>query len=377
MRLGRLLLGGSVAVALAAAAAQGCGGGSSEANGNVCISPPACVGGRTPSSSEQQACLTALGDVACGAQYRAMKECQTYRSVCSASGSFDSSATNTQCANEITAYNTCKQSTTDAGCRPRSCAQRAANCGEVDDGCGGRLQCGTCTNGQTCGANNRCSCTCDPTWCGTLTACGQTLTCPTTCAAPQFCGGGGVANRCGCSPSGTVGPQTSTSVTTATISLEAGSPTSWSNATGARAPDTSYASATMTVGRTTNFLVALSYGFQIPQTAKIDGITVQVERLATSGLATTDFAVHLVKNTQIQSSADNKALTNLIWPQAEGTATYGGPADTWGTTWTPAEINAGGFGVALAATYTGQTGSESARVDAITVTVTYSGANCN
>ena len=32
---------------------------------------------------------------------------------------------------------------------------------------------------------------------------------------------------------------------------------------------------------------------------------------------------------------------------ADGTATYGGPTDLWGTTWTPAQINASNFGVRL------------------------------
>ena len=76
------------------------------------------------------------------------------------------------------------------------------------------------------------------------------------------------------------------------------------------------------------------------------------------------------------SMADNKAMPG-VWSVAETTQTYGGPSDLWGSTWTPAEINAGGFGVAFAATYTGATGSEAARVDAIRVTVHYAGLACN
>jgi hypothetical protein len=49
-----------------------------------------------------------------------------------------------------------------ASCTPRTCGQASANCGNVGDGCGGILACGTCPS-------------------------------------PQICGGGGVPNACGSS----------------------------------------------------------------------------------------------------------------------------------------------------------------------------------
>jgi hypothetical protein len=45
-------------------------------------------------------------------------------------------------------------------CTPRACRQANANCGIIGDGCGGTVDCGTCT-------------------------------------PPATCGGGGVANQCG------------------------------------------------------------------------------------------------------------------------------------------------------------------------------------
>jgi hypothetical protein len=36
-------------------------------------------------------------------------------------------------------------------CVPRTCAQANAQCGAVADGCGGLLDCGTCTPPATCG----------------------------------------------------------------------------------------------------------------------------------------------------------------------------------------------------------------------------------
>jgi hypothetical protein len=48
-------------------------------------------------------------------------------------------------------------------CAPRRCEDVGATCGLVEDGCGGRLSCGTCdaANGQRCEAN-ACACTPDP-----------------------------------------------------------------------------------------------------------------------------------------------------------------------------------------------------------------------
>lgn len=381
MRVGRWLAFAGVTGLITLTALGGCSSGGGGSSNDLCGTAPACAKSTVPSTSSQIDCTQKLNDAKCGAQFKAMKECQTFRAQCTSTGSYSSTNTNLVCATEVNAYNDCNR-LGDAGpdgCRVRTCSQANANCGEVDNGCGVMMNCGTCTNGQTCGGGgspNRCGCQCDPSWCGTLAACNTTITCPNTCTAPQFCGGGGVANRCGCTPAGTVGPLTSTSVTTAIIQLDGGSQQSWSNAAGARTSDSSYASASMTVGSTTQYLVALSYGATLPAGATVDGITVEIERSATAGLATSDYAVHLVKGTQIQSAADNKANVGLNWPTTEATATYGGPTDKWGNTWTAADINAGGFGVALSARYTGATGSEQARVDAIRVTVAYSGVNC-
>ena len=357
MRLGRWVVFAGVTGLVALTALEGCsGGGTTNSATDVCSSIPACAKGAVPSLAAQTACSKLLNDATCGAAFKAMKECQTYRTQCTSSGSVSTSLTNTECRTEITAYNACT-SLGDAGpdgCRVRTCSQANANCGDVDNGCGIPMNCGACANGQTCGGGgspNRCGCACDPSWCGTLTACNTTVTCPTTCAAPQFCGGGGVANRCGCTPAGAVGPQFSASVTTAAISLDGGSQTTWSNATGARLTDTAYASASMMAGATTQYLVALSFGTTLPAGATVDGITVDVDRYSSAGLATADYAVRLVKGTQIQIAGDNKAVTALNWPAAKATATYGGPTDKWGSVWTAAEINAGGFGVAFAATY--------------------------
>lgn len=108
------------------------------------------------------------------------------------------------------------------GCTPETdaafCAARAAQCGLVMgvDSCGrGRsVGCGTCTTPMACGGGgvaNVCGCTdalaCEGR-CGTLTdMCGRSRDCGATCIGLDWCGGGGVANRCGKSwPTGAQGP---------------------------------------------------------------------------------------------------------------------------------------------------------------------------
>lgn len=93
-------------------------------------------------------------------------------------------------------------------CTPADCAGAGATCGEVGDGCGGFLQCGSCPEGQTCGGGgtaNACGTpACQPATCQALgnscgevgDGCGGQLDCG-TCPQGQTCGGGGTPNVCG------------------------------------------------------------------------------------------------------------------------------------------------------------------------------------
>lgn len=97
----------------------------------------------------------------------------------------------------------------DAGpCVPRSCVELGLGCGRGLDGCGGTLDCGTCPDGETCGAGGPNLCgvgTCVRKTCFDLGAscgpisdgCDDVLDCG-GCPVPQSCGGGGVPNVCGC-----------------------------------------------------------------------------------------------------------------------------------------------------------------------------------
>jgi hypothetical protein len=95
-----------------------------------------------------------------------------------------------------------------AGCTPKTACTPPQNCGTAPDGCGGAINCGTCTGPNTCGGGGTANlCGCTPTTCSALGAncgnpgdgCGGTLSCG-TCALPDTCGGGSTANVCGCTP---------------------------------------------------------------------------------------------------------------------------------------------------------------------------------
>jgi len=123
----------------------------------------------------------------------------------------------------------------------------------------------------------------------------------------------------------------------------------WSNPGNITADDNADASTLNFDSDEVNYhLRSHSYGFTIPAGATIDGIEVQVEKLNSGGTAS-DNESRLAK-AGAMVGADRSV--GGIWPTARTVVTYGSPTDLWGTTWTPAEINAAGFGFSIQAAAT-------------------------
>jgi hypothetical protein len=119
-------------------------------------------------------------------------------------------------------------------------------------------------------------------------------------------------------------------------------------------------------------LQGTGYGFAIPSYATIAGITVSISRQSSSSSTSTnlrDSIISLVKGGTVQST--NKATTTQF-TNTLTTVTYGGVADLWGGTWTPADINASDFGVVLSARNLSTTNARTATIDFMRITVTYS-----
>ena len=127
---------------------------------------------------------------------------------------------------------------------------------------------------------------------------------------------------------------------------------SWgASAANAVSSNNSYASRANLDNTTSNFLQCLNYGFSIPAGATILGIEVNIERKSNSiaNGGSRDAAMRLVKGGVIEPLANDRS-TATTYTTVDTVETHGGPTNLWGTTWTPAQINAANFGAAFAAT---------------------------
>jgi hypothetical protein len=197
-------------------AADGCGG---VLDCGSCTNPTYCGGGGYDKCGGDNG-LTADGSVACTPE-----TCASLGYTCGVAGdgcggilSCGSCTNPTYCGGG--GYNKCGGDnglTPDGSvaCTPKTCAQLGYTCGVTGDGCGGSLNCGSCTNPQYCGGGgfNQCGgndglnpdggVACTPTTCAALgyncgvaaDGCGGLLNCG-SCTNPQFCGGAGY-DKCG------------------------------------------------------------------------------------------------------------------------------------------------------------------------------------
>lgn len=102
---------------------------------------------------------------------------------------------------------------------------------------------------------------------------------------------------------------------------------------------------------TTEYLVVSKFGFNIPATNTICGISATIYRANTSlislGGSVSDNSVMLTTAGSLTGS-DEASGTN--WPnQTITAANYGSASDLWGTTFLPTDINNTGFGIAVSA----------------------------
>ena len=111
-------------------------------------------------------------------------------------------------------------------------------------------------------------------------------------------------------------------------------------------------------------------GNNIPATAIIRGIQVDIVRNASATSSLRDEDVYLLKAGV--ATGNDEANTGTWWGTADTTVTYGGSSDLWGTTWTPAQINANNFGVRLRVRNAHGSLARTASINRIRVTVTYS-----
>lgn len=159
-------------------------------------------------------------------------------------------------------------------------------------------------------------------------------------------------------------------VRTPLAAATSGGGTAWTTPSNGRAEDGSVTTCILNGGQSTQNLQMTTYNFTIPGNSIIVGIELRVKknRGVTSGGATlSDNGVFLIGGSG--TSSDKTKFPD--WPTVLTWFTYGSPTDTWGLSWTPAEINATTFGSSFRAIESSGGGATRPRVDAHEITVYY------
>jgi len=156
--------------------------------------------------------------------------------------------------------------------------------------------------------------------------------------------------------------------------------TAWQTPNNVQDINSSYASVNAVVSAlgiittTTDYLTVTNLGLSIPSTNTICGVVVTINRrnfslLSLGSSTATDNSILLIKGGSRVGT--DHAATAASWPTTSATASYGASGDMWGTTLTPADVNASNFGVAISAKLVAQILSVAftAQIDEVTVTV--------
>lgn len=149
----------------------------------------------------------------------------------------------------------------------------------------------------------------------------------------------------------------------------------WGSVTNARANDTSYATASISTGQSTNYIKATNFGFttaMIPDDATIVGIKVEIERKGSSNTNTIRDNIVKIVRADGTLGGTNQAHATSWTTSSDVWDSYGGANDLWGETgWSPAAIRTANFGVVMSAIANAGFGNRTASVDNIRITITY------
>jgi len=143
----------------------------------------------------------------------------------------------------------------------------------------------------------------------------------------------------------------------------------WTNLDSIQFEATSFSEAIQQVVVATPYrdvLLVDQFALEVPPTATIEGIAVEVRRASTGFIS--DASVHIIKGGVVGA---NERAGSGGWGTSFEWVTYGGPSDLWGETWTPVDFESSAFGVALSALYMNTVGNSRAYVDEVRVTVHY------
>lgn len=146
-----------------------------------------------------------------------------------------------------------------------------------------------------------------------------------------------------------------------------GSSVNWANPNRSDLSDNLYSRTTMSSGQVSKYLLVQDFGYTIPLTATITGVEVTVEKHADISPGIVDASMKLYDGS---SPVGTEHALATDWPTSDGITIYGSPADMWGLTLTPADVNSSDFGVMISASCS--VPAATAFIDQVVVTVYYS-----
>lgn len=153
--------------------------------------------------------------------------------------------------------------------------------------------------------------------------------------------------------------------TTTATTNGTGTDSQWSNPANIFADDGSTANSSFfnTIFQTQE-LNGGTFGHNIPSNAIIDGIKAEMEVVSSNRWATFNSYFRLKKAGVLVG--DDKITTASV---SSGVYSMGGATDLWGTTWTPAQVNAANFGFGFVAGMTSSPNDFSIAIDFVRITV--------
>ncbi|HYG52000.1 MAG TPA: hypothetical protein VD905_13910 [Flavobacteriales bacterium] len=168
----------------------------------------------------------------------------------------------------------------------------------------------------------------------------------------------------------TAGPNSAGTIT-ATACMFTGSGANYTPAANAATSNNMYATVLHCgcCDQHTNCLRFTNFGFSIPATSVITGITVEVEKKADFGSYVEDNGMALLKGGV--EVGNNYSMYGVAWPYTDTYVSYGGCTDLWGETWTPADINAANFGFEMTSIDYSCAGDVISYVDHVRITICY------
>lgn len=122
--------------------------------------------------------------------------------------------------------------------------------------------------------------------------------------------------------------------------------TGWLYPENAGIEDGNRSAAEMQFGESSYYIRALNFGFAIPKSSTINGITLDLKRSAEGPDSIKDYSVRLVVGGKIVGAEYAKEEP---WPAQDEFSAYGNANDLWETKLTPSDVNNGSFGVVIAA----------------------------